>query len=247
MKTIVKSGVIGVTFGVIPLKSSADRLDNQWCRNDINTELFKNLDRDSFDVITENEWLERINVVTVKPKIVIDAVMNYFDEDVKMFKLSQQAKNKLTLMLNSYLSVHPILKVWSDWTLIFGIDDKKAFATMVKNFVNIVLEDMPFLVRKIIIPLFLGWYDTIQQKLDNLDSTAMNLKEKQYKDVVFDNVAWFIKRVASSVKWDMTIGDYYDIIDGYYPNKNADKIRVELDKLWLTDKDIKDLKYPFGK
>ena len=110
---------------------------------------------------------------------------------------------------------------------------------------NIILDDMPFLVRKIIIPLFLWWNDAIQQKLDNLDTTAMEMKEKQYKDVVFDNVAWIVKRVAISLKWNMKIGKFYDSVDSYYPNQNSNNIRMELDRLWLKDQDIKNLKYPF--
>jgi hypothetical protein len=31
----------------------------------------------------------------------------------------------------------------------FVLDDKKSFAMMVKNVVNIVIDDMPFLVRRI--------------------------------------------------------------------------------------------------
>ena len=100
---------------------------------------------------------------------------------------------------------------------------------MVKGFVNIVIDDMPFFVRKIAIPLFLGWNDTIQQKLDNLDDTLMHMKEKQYKDILFDYVAWFIKRVAISSKSSMKIGTYYDTISGYYPNENSGKINRDLD------------------
>jgi hypothetical protein len=35
--------------------------------------------------------------------------------------------------------------------------------------------------------------------LDNLDETLMNMKEKQYKDVILDYVAGIAKRVAGSV------------------------------------------------
>ena len=70
----------------------------------------------------------------------------------------------------------------------FVIEDKKDFELMVKQFITTVLDDMPFFVRKIVIPLFFGGNDAIQQKLDNLYETAMNLKEKEYKDVVFDYI-----------------------------------------------------------
>jgi hypothetical protein len=162
-----------------------------------------------------------------------------------MFKISQKARDRISLLLRNYLATHSVLKIWSDWNLIFEIDNKKDFSLMLKQFVNIILDDMPFLVRKIIIPLFLWWNDTIQQKLDNLDTTVMEMKEKQYKDVIFDNVAWIVKRVAISVKWNMKIGKFYDSVSSYYPNQNSNNIRIELDKLWLKDQDIKNLKYPF--
>jgi hypothetical protein len=37
----------------------------------------------------------------------------------------------------------------------FVMDDKKEFALMAKKVLNVVIENMPFLVRKVIIPLFL--------------------------------------------------------------------------------------------
>ena len=245
MKSLVKAPLISVAFATMPLNSNAEFSNHRNdCVNSINTSLFENLNRDSvmFDWSTENLESAKVN-----PKIIIDAVLNYFDEDVKMFKLSQKAKNRLTELLNSYLSNHWVLKVWNNWNLIFEIDNKREFALMVKNFVNIVLDDMPFLVRKVVIPLFLGWNDAIQQKLDNLDDTLMHMKEKQYKDIMLDYVAWFIKRVAISSKSSMKIVTYYDTISGYYPNENSGKIRLDLDKLWLKNQDIKNLKYPFGK
>jgi hypothetical protein len=80
-----------------------------------------------------------------------------------------------------------------------------------------------------------------------LDGTVMNMKEKQYKDVVFDYLAWIIKRVLVSVNWDMKVGDYYNRVVNYYPNKYSGEIMKDLDNLWLKDQDIKNLKYPFKK
>ena len=245
MKSSVKVPLISAMFATMPLNSNAEFSNHRNdCVNSVNTSLFENLSNDSIALVSKKE---NINLVKVNPRIIIDAVLNYFDEDVKMFKLSQKARNRLTELLNSYLSNHWILKVWDNWNLVFEIDNKREFALMVKGFVNIVIDDMPFFVRKIAIPLFLGWNDTIQQKLDNLDDTLMHMKEKQYKDILFDYVAWFIKRVAISSKSSMKIGTYYDTISGYYPNENSGKINRDLDKLWLKNQDIKNLKYPFGK
>lgn len=222
--------------------NSFENYDRNLKNNEINTSLFENLKSTEPSLIWNKEY---INVVAVDPKIIDNAVMSYFNEEVKMFKISQKAKDRVSLLLSNYLSNHSVLKIWSDWNLIFEIDNKKDFSLMVKQFVNIILDDMPFLVRKIIIPLFLWWNDAIQQKLDNLDATVMDMKEKQYKDVVFDDVAEIVKRVAISVKWNMKIGKFYDSVDSYYPNQNSNNIRMELDRLWLKDQDIKNLKYPF--
>ena len=245
MKSSIKTPLISVAFATMPLNSNAEFCNHKNdCVNCINTSLFENLNNDS---IVSNDSNEKINLVKVNSKIVVDAVLNYFDEDVKMFKLSQEAKIKLTELLNSYLSNHWILKLWSDWNLVFVIDNKKEFSLMVKKFVNIVLNDMPFLVRKVVIPLFLGGNDVIQQKLDNLDETLMNMKEKQYKDIMLDYIAWFIKRVAISSKSNMKVGTYFDTVSGYYPNNNSSKIKNDLDVMWLKNMDIKNLKYPLKK
>ena len=243
MKSSIKAPLISLAFATMPLNSNAEIYNQRNdCANRINTSLFENLSKDS--VLLDGNS-EKIELVNVNSRIIVDAVLNYFDEDVKMFKLSQKAKLRLTDLLNSYLANHWVLKLWGDWNLIFVIDNKKEFSLMVKNFVNIVIDDMPFLVRKVVIPLFLGGNDVIQQKLDNLDETLMNMKEKQYKDVMFDYIAWFIKRVAISSKSNMKMGSYFDAISGYYPNRNSGKIKNDLDKMWLKNKDIKSLKYPF--
>ena len=243
MRNSIKTWIISATFATMPLNIGGNNFENynKNLRNEeINTSLFENLNR-SNSIIWNKECIE----VIVDPKVIDNAVMSYFDEEVKMFKISQKAKDRISLLLNNYLSTHSILKVWSDWNLIFEIDNKKDFSLMVKQFVNIILDDMPFLVRKVIIPLFLWWNDAIQRKLNNLDVTAYEMKEKQYKELVFDDVAWIIKRVATSVKWNMRVGRFYDTINGYYPNQNYNNIKMELDKLWLKDQDIKNLKYPF--
>lgn len=243
MKNLIKSWIIWVTFWVAPLSVSANNFNNKWQQKDINTELFMNLNNST----DSSENMKQLNAVRVEPRIVVSAVLDYFDEEVKKFKLSPQAKQKVVLLLTSYLNSHPILLISNDWKMEFVIEDKNDFEFMVKQFINIVLDDMPFFVRKVVIPLFFSGNDTIQQKLDNLEETVMNLKEKEYKDVIFDYVAWIVKRVAKIVDWKMTVKEYYDDVSGYYPNKNWTHIVQELDVLGQSDIDIKLLKYPFKK
>ena len=226
-----------------PLSASAKNFDNKWAQKDINTELFVNLNNNP----DSSENIGQLNVIWIEPKIVIDAVLNYFDEDVKMYKLSPQARQKLVSVLDSYLRSHPILVISKSRKIEFVIDDKREFALMVKQFVNTVLDDMPFLVRKVAIPLFFGGNDAIQQKLDNLDETVMNLKEKQYKDVILDYIWSIVKKVAKNLDWKITVKEYYEDISGYYPNKNWAHIMQELDESWQADNDMKNLKYPIKK
>jgi len=245
MRNSIKTWIISATFATMPLNINGNSFENynkNLKNEEIKTSLFENLNRPNFGIMWDRE---RINVVTVDPKVIDNAVMDYFDEEVKMFKVSQKAKDRISLLLANYLSTHSVLKVWSDWNLIFEIDNKKDFALMVKQFVNIILDDMPFLVKKVILPLFLWWNDALQKKLDNLDATVYEMKEKQYKDVVFDNVAWIVKRVAVAVNWNIKIGKFYNSVDSYYPNQNSNNIRLEIGKLWLKDQDIKNLEYPF--
>ena len=243
MRNLIKTWIIWATFATMPLNinGNSSKNYNKNLKNEgVKTSLFENLNNEE-NLVFDREC---INYIKIDSKIITDAVMNYFDEEVKKFKLSQDAKDQLTSLLNSYLANHSVLKLWSDWVLVFEIDNKKDFALLLKKFVNIVIDDMPFLVRKIIIPLFLG-NDSIQQKLDNLDSTLMNMKEKEYKDVIFDYTAWIVKRVAASIWWNMKIGIYYDSVSGCYPNKNSENIKSELIKMWIDNQDIKNLKYPF--
>jgi hypothetical protein len=55
--------------------------------------------------------LEDKDFEPVNPKLVISATLDYFNEDVKAYKLSPEARQKLVLALNSYLVAHPILRV----------------------------------------------------------------------------------------------------------------------------------------
>ena len=125
------------------------------------------------------------------------------------------------------------------------MDDKREFSRVVKQLVNLIIDDMPFLVKKVWIPLYFGWNDRLQEKLDNLWNTVMNMKEKQYKDVIFDYVWWIVKRVAKSVNWKMTVGQYYNDVSGYFPNKNLSSISQELIRTWIWNQDIKYMEYPF--
>ncbi len=243
MKNLIKSWVIWVTFWMTPLSASANNFDNKWLQKDINTELFMNLD----NTADSSENIKQLNAVRIEPRVVVNAVLDYFDEEVKKYKLSPQARQKLVSVINSYLNNHPVLVVSDGWKMEFVIENKKDFEIMVKQFLTTVLDDMPFFIRKIVIPLFFGGNDAIQQKLDNLEETAMNLKEKEYKDVIFDYIAWIVKRVAKTVDWKMTVKEYYDDVSGYYPNKNWTHIVQELDALGQSNIDIKLLKYPFKK
>jgi hypothetical protein len=183
----------------------------------------------------------------VEPRIITNAILDYFDEEVKMYKLSWKAKEKVVSILNTYLNNHPVLVIWTQWRMNFLIDDKKEFCRVVKELVNVIVDDMPFLVRKVWIPLIFGWSDKLQEKLDNLENTVFNMKEKQYKDVIFDYIWWIVKRVAKSVNWKMTVNQFYGDVSRYFPNKNSANISQDLLRTWNWSIDIKYMKYPFKK
>jgi len=231
----------------MPLNVNANNflINKELSKNNTEISLYDNLNSDSF-VKVNSEWTtETLKMQWIDYRIVTNAALSYFDDEVKMFKLSKEAKDEIVSILYSYLSTHPVLIMWDNWNVEFVIDNKNEFAKMVKQFSNVIFNDMPFFIRKVIIPVFFGGNDVLQDKLNNLDGTVMNLKEKQYKDVVFDYLAWIIKRVVVSVNWNMKVGDYYNKVVNYYPNKHSNKIMGDLDRLWLKDQDIKNLKYPF--
>jgi hypothetical protein len=118
---------------------------------------------------------------------------------------------------------------------------------VVKEIVNIIINDMPFFVRKVGIPLFFGWNDKLQEKLDNLENTVFTMKEKQYKDIVFDYIWWIVKRVAKTMDWKMSVKQYYDDMNKCFPNKNSDRISQEILRTWNWNVNIRYMKYPFKK
>ena len=230
----MNSVLVSVALGLSPL-SSANSVNSmhESCMDGVGIELS--------EALGSNDINESLSIVD--SKMVVDAVMNYFDEDVKKFKLSLKAKNQIKLILDSYFSSHSFFVVNNSGKVEFYIDDKKEFSKMIKGVMNVVIEDMPFLVRKIVIPLFLWWNDAIQRKLDNLDATVYNMKEKQYKEIIFDCVAWITKKVCININWKTTVGEYYNSISKYFPNKNWNHVFQELNASGQSNLDIKKFKY----
>jgi hypothetical protein len=95
----------------MPLNVNGNSFDNynkNLKNNEINTSLFENLKKTEPSLIADKEC---INVIIVDPKVIDDAVMNYFDEEVKMFKISQKARDRISLLLRNYLATHSVLKI----------------------------------------------------------------------------------------------------------------------------------------
>ena len=240
MKDLLKAWVISVTFATMPLNVEANDFGNGYkdFQNQTNVQLSNALNsQDDKEILS----------FYVDFRIIIKAILDYFDEEVKMYKLSQKAREKVVPILNSYLLAHPVLVIGNEGRMSFVIDDKMEFCRVVKQLVNIIIDDIPFFVKKVWVPLLFWGENSLQQKLNNLWNTVMDMKEKQYKDVVFDYVWWIVKRVAKSVNWKMTVKQYYDDINRYFPNKNSAKISQELVSSWNWNLDIKYMKYPFKK
>lgn len=232
MRDSIKAWVIWLAMAAMPLSVSSDNSEKNNLKNQTNIELSTALQSNSESALSY-----------ISPQTMTQATLDYFDEEVKLYKLSPEARTKITSLLNSYFSSHYIFMMNEDWNLEFVIDDKKEFSLMVKNLVNIVIDDIPFFVRRVWVPIFLWSDETIQRKLDNLDDTFFNLKEKQYKDVVLDYIGWISKRVASSTNWKITVWEYYKWFSQYYPNKNWGHILEELNRSGQAKQDIKNYKY----
>lgn len=232
MKNSIKAWVIWLTMAAMPLSVSSDNIKQNDLKNQTNIDLSTALQNNSESTI-----------LYISPQVMTQATLDYFDEEVKLYKLSPEARTKITSLLNSYFGSHYIFAMNENWNLEFVIDDKKEFSLMVKNLVNIVIDDIPFFVRRVWVPIFLWSDETIQRKLDNLDDTFFNLKEKQYKDVVLDYIGWISKRVASSTNWKITVWDYYEGFSQYYPNKNWKHILEELTHSGQKNQDLRNYKY----
>ena len=236
MRNPIKTWIISATFVAIPLNVNANVFENN--QKDLESQTNKEL-----SIVLNNSDSNEVVNLYIPPRVIVKAMMDYFDEEVKKYKLSPSARAKIIPILNSYFDFHSVFIIDSNWRMKFMIDDKKSFAIMVKNVVNIVIDDMPFVVRKIWLPLFFWWNDAIQEKLDNLDVTLMNMKEKQYKDIVLDYFAWIVKRIAISIDWKVTVWEYFKDITHYYPNKNWKHILDDLNNSGKINMDIKNYKY----
>ena len=106
MRNSIKTWIISAVFATMPLNingNSFEKYNKNLKNNEISTSLFENLKSTEPSLIWNKEY---INVIAVDPKIIDNAVMSYFNEEVKMFKISQKAKDRISLYLDNYLSNH---------------------------------------------------------------------------------------------------------------------------------------------
>ena len=245
--SIVWAALAIAPFSGLKANDFAEDNNMKWLWNKINTELYHSLDKDNPNIISLQWSKEQEVLMSIDSKIVIDAALSYFDEEVKLYSLKWEARENVVLILQNYLSSHPILKKNAKWEVVFIIDDKKEFASMIKNLANTLFDWMPKVIRDIAIWIAFGWNEELQKTLNNLDRTLYLLPSKQYKDIVFDYFWWILKRICYRVDWGIMVEDFYGKVYVYYPNKNHEQILKELNDTWQIDNDIKDLKYPFRK
>lgn len=252
MKNEIWASIVWAALAIAPL--SGLKANNffgnnniRWLWNKVNTELYHSLDKDNLNTLSLQQSKEHEVLVPIDSKIVIDAALSYFDEEVKLYSLKWEARENVVLILQNYLASYPILKKNSKWEVVFIIDDKREFASMIKNLANTLFDWMPKVIRDIAIWIAFGWNEELQKTLNNLDRTLYFLPYKQYKDIVFDYFGWIIKRICYRVDWSIMMEDFYNKVHIYYPNKNHEQILKELDDTWQINNDIKNLKYPFRK
>ena len=246
MKNRIGVWLIWAALSVAPFSGvKAEKFSRWWDK--IKSELYNSLNVNWLDVV-ELQWVKNFeSMFPIDANVVMNAVLSYFDEEVKLYSLEWESREKVISTLSPYLEAHPVLVVWNQWRMKFVIEDKKEFCRVVKEIVNIIINDMPFFVRKVGIPLFFGWNDKFQEKLDNLENTVFTMKEKQYKDIVFDYIWWIVKRVAKTMDWKMSVKQYYDDMNKCFPNKNSDRISQEILRTWNWNVNIRYMKYPFKK
>jgi hypothetical protein len=97
----------------MPLNINANFYNQQTklLKNNTKVSLYDNLEKDSTNLIKSNKNIDILALSTINSRIITDAISNYFDEEVKAFKISKQAKEKLNQTINAYLSKHSILKI----------------------------------------------------------------------------------------------------------------------------------------
>jgi hypothetical protein len=252
MRNEIWASIIWVALAMTPLSdlkaaNSTSKVNFGWLWDDMKAQLIYSLNEDNYNEIILHWAKESESLLAIDEKTIIDAALSYFDEEVKLYSLKWEAREKVKSLLKDYLSAHPILKKNANGGILFIIDNKQEFASMIKKLANTLFDWMPRVIRDIAIFLVFGWNNELQKTLDNLDSTVLNLASKQYKDIVFDYFWSIVKRVASNVGWEMTVGEYYNSVNKYYPNKNHNQILNELERMWQLDNNMVNLKYPFKK
>ncbi len=103
MKNLIKSSAIWITFATMPLNINANFYNQQTklLKNNTKVSLYDSLDKDSTNLIKSNKNIDILTLTSINSRIITDAVSNYFDEEVKAFKISKQAKEKLNQTINA--------------------------------------------------------------------------------------------------------------------------------------------------
>ena len=71
----------------------------------------ENQTNNELSIVLSNSDSNEVTNLYVPPKHIVKAMMDYFDEEVKKYKLSSSARAKITLILNSYFSSHRIFTI----------------------------------------------------------------------------------------------------------------------------------------
>lgn len=192
---------------------------------------------------------DNLNILSywVDARIITNAALSYFDEEVKLYKLDWEPREKVESLLLSYFAKHPIIRVRQDGNLLFQIDDKEEFSVMIRKLADAILWWMSPFLRTIAITIAFWWNSWLESKLSDLDKTVWELKTKEYRNIVFDYLGWIVKRIAQSVNWKMTVKWYYDEVSSYYPNKNSKQIMDEVSVSGQSYYNITKMQYPFKK
>ena len=125
----------------------------------------------------------------------------------------------------------------------FEIENKSEFSEMIKQSWNDILDWLPRYksnsLRVALKAFTKNWFDDI-------DETIKELDVKYYENVIFKYFWWIVKNVVKHEKWKLKVQDFYDSISNIYPNKDSGIVASHLASSWESNKDIKNMKYPFA-
>ena len=79
-----------------------------------NQDVIENHTNTELSTALNSENSKKMVEICVEPRIISKAILDYFDEEVKLYKLTPEAKINIEKVLNSYFSAHNVFNMDDD-------------------------------------------------------------------------------------------------------------------------------------